>query len=274
MDLYSYRCTSRFVHPSYNVLRSKTRYLTSKTDNLAYENRNRGPQTSDESNFGPKASLALRKAADDYGFLQERGYGKQATTKIVGDRYRLNTRQRTALQRIAASSTEIAHRQALALGLQQLKGQKIAIDGFNLLITLESALSGGFVFRCRDGAFRDMASISGSYKRVRQTQRAIELVASTLLPIQPQSITWYLDQPVSNSGKLATLIREIGTKQEINWEVALDPDPDGVIIGTRDAVAISSDSRVMDESYRWSNLTASIVAQLTDIRLVDLARSS
>lgn len=241
----------------------------SKKITLAYETRNRGPQTGDKANFGPDAQEALWSAAEDYGYLQERGYGKVATTKVVGDRYRLNARQRTALQRIAASETEIKRRKQKEVAPAALFDQHLAIDGFNLLITLESALSGGYVFRCRDGAFRDMASISGSYKRVQQTQRAIELVARALQDLRPASVTWYLDRPVSNSGKLAGLIRQIGQSEGIEWEVILDPDPDSTIINLPRRIAISSDSWVMDESYGWCNLTALILRNVEGVNVVE-----
>lgn len=235
---------------------------------MAYENRNRGPRPGDEACFGPAACLSLSAAADDYGYLQTRGYGKAASTKAVGDRYSLNTRQRTALQRIAASEQEIAKRKKQEVPISKLKEKSIAIDGFNLLITLESALSGGYIFQCRDGAYRDMASISGSYKRVRQTQQSIEAVADLLLKVQATAIIWYLDQPVSNSGKLAALIREVGLQKAINWEVELHPDPDGKIISLVDTIAISSDSRVMDESAQWSNITAALLESMEQVNLV------
>jgi hypothetical protein len=47
-----------------------------------------------------------------------------------------------------------------------LEDETILIDGFNLLITIESALSGGYIFIGVDGGFRDLSSIHWSYKRV------------------------------------------------------------------------------------------------------------
>lgn len=221
---------------------------------MAYEKRNRGPQPEDEACFGPAAVPDLRLAVNDYGYLQSRGYGYRSVTKIVGDRYQLNARQRTALQRIGAGDQEIATRQQKEVVAEALKDSRIAIDGFNLLITLESALSGGFIFRCRDGAYRDMASISGSYKRVRQTEQSIAMVADYFLRYTPVAIQWYLDAPISNSGRLASLIREIGEAKNIQWQVALVADPDRTIIALPDTIAVSSDSWVMDESEGWFNL--------------------
>ncbi len=237
---------------------------------MSFQNRNRGPNPQDELSFGPAASQNLSLAADDYGYLQSRNYGHKSTTKIVGDRYGLNTRQRTALQRIGAGEQEIKLRASREVTIDGLTERQICIDGFNLLISLESALSGGFIFKCRDGAYRDMASISGSYKRVRQTAQAIEMVADFLLKASPASVEWYLDAPISNSGRLATLIREIGVEKEINWSVELVGDPDRTIIDLPDIVAISSDSWVMDESAGWFNLMKVILADIEAVRLVEV----
>ncbi|PHI18272.1 hypothetical protein CEQ90_18665 [Lewinellaceae bacterium SD302] len=237
---------------------------------MSFQNRSRGPNPQDISSFGPSAVPDLRLAADDYGYLQSRGYGHKSTTKIVGDRYGLNTRQRTALQRIGAGKQEIDLRAGKAVRPNGLTGRSIAIDGFNLLISLESALSGGFIFKCRDGAYRDMASISGSYKRVKQTTSSIEMVADYLLSASPATISWYLDAPISNSGRLATLIREIGEQKGVSWSVELVADPDRTIISLPQIIAISSDSWVMDGSAAWFNLMEAILADIEAVRVVEV----
>ena len=56
----------------------------------------------------------------------------------------------------------------------------LAIDGYNILITGESALAGGLPFRARDGGIRDLAGVHGSWRRVEETERAVRLVAGAL----------------------------------------------------------------------------------------------
>src|SRR6266404_1471952 len=46
----------------------------------------------------------------------------------------------------------------------------LLIDGFNLILTLESALGGGVMLVGRDGCYRDMASVHGTYRRVEETR--------------------------------------------------------------------------------------------------------
>jgi hypothetical protein len=112
--------------------------------------------------------------------------------------------------RAACTDEQHAQRAATLLQPNDLGGRPVSIDGFNLIITLETALSGGIVLRGRDGVLRDLSSIHGTYRAVQETDRAIKLAAAALLTITPGPVRWLLDQPVSNSGRLAARLRELG----------------------------------------------------------------
>jgi hypothetical protein len=73
------------------------------------------------------------------------------------DRYALTERQRWAVGRAACTDDQRTQRAATLLLPSNLEGQPVSIDGFNLLITLETALSGGVVLRGRDGVLRDLS---------------------------------------------------------------------------------------------------------------------
>lgn len=238
---------------------------------MAFEKRNRGPRPGDTENFRPEAIARIRRAIVDYAYLAEREYGQNAITKTVGDRYGLNRRQRTALQRIAAAPREVSHRRNREAIAADVRNHYLAIDGFNLLITLESALAGGFVFRCVDGAIRDVASIAGTYKRVRQTEEAIRMVATSLQTTRPAGVEWLLDRPVSNSGRLAELIRRIGQELDYPWIVRPHRDPDAYLLETPNRVVVTSDSRVMDGAPAWYNLADQILRDIPGANLIDFS---
>lgn len=221
---------------------------------MAYENRSRGPQSQDEKLFASSQWPALRAAADDYGYLLTRGYAANSTCELVGNRYRLNKRQRTALLRIGASDQAVQDRKSKQLTSEECTGRTFAIDGFNLLILLEAALSGGFVLLGRDGAYRDMASISGSYKRVAQTEFAVGMILKAFDELKVGRVEWYLDSPISNSGKLAGFLRDQATTHGADWQVELVADPDTTINALTNVVAISGDSFVLDECTAWFDL--------------------
>ncbi|MCB0640139.1 MAG: DUF434 domain-containing protein [Phaeodactylibacter sp.] len=214
--------------------------------------RNRGKHSNDDKLFAPKWHPILKEAVDDLGYLFSRGYAANAAIQVVGNRYKLNKRQRMAVLRISASAEEIALRKQSACLPNALAGQALEIDGFNLLILLESALSGAYVFHCRDGAYRDISSVHGSYKRVLQTENAIVIIGKALQTLKVGSVRWYLDQPVSNSGRLKTRLLEISAEEGFGWEVELVYSPDKVLAEST-AIVVSSDGWILNQVPRWFN---------------------
>ncbi len=217
--------------------------------------RNRGKQSKDDELFGPKWHNTFKEAVDDLGFLLSRGYGESSALQLVGNRYSLNVRQRKALGRMSEADTNIEARSKKALQAEQLVNQAVAIDGFNLLILLESALSGAYVFKCRDGNYRDISSVHGSYKRVVKTEEAIHIVGKSLEALQVQKVHWFFDSPVSNSGRLKVLLYEIAEAKNWPWTIDLTFNPDKDLAVSEDIV-ISSDGWVLDECQGWFNMGA------------------
>ena len=82
------------------------------------------------------------------------------------------------------------------------RDKQLLLDGYNVLTTIEAALSGGVVLACRDGCYRDMASIHGTYRKVEETPPALMLIGKIAAELGVASCLWYLDSPVSNSGRL------------------------------------------------------------------------
>jgi len=63
------------------------------------------------------------------------------------------------------------------------------------------------------------------------------------------------DKPVSNSGRLAEMVRDIATVHHWNWQAELIDNPDQVIRNSG-KVAITSDSAILDGGVQWVNLGA------------------
>jgi len=225
--------------------------------------RNRGKQSNDDRDFSEKWHPVIKEAVDDLCFLLSRGYGDTSSLQIVGNRYRLNKRQQAALLRISVGNNEVKVRIANELSKTKLENQDVEIDGFNLLILLESALSGAYIFKCRDGLYRDISSVHGSYKRVMNTENAILMIGDHLKAYKPKSVKWYLDQPVSNSGRLKTKLMELSRAHHYNWEVELVYDPDKVLAKSENVV-VSSDGWILDHTKHWYNLGAEIIEGLED----------
>lgn len=222
----------------------------------------RGQHPEDAVLFGERHLPRLRAGVADLSHLYSRGYAEKAALKLVGDHYQLDLRQRTALQRAACGDAARSLRRAGCLDPAALRGAIMAIDGYNLLITIESALAGGILIRGRDGCIRDMASLHGSYRKVEETLPALHRIGETLAAWAPQQVHWYFDAPVSNSGRLRALLCETAVRHAWNWTVELVPNPDHVLKNSPHIV-VTSDSGILDHAPRWVNLAAHLVQELS-----------
>ncbi|MBW8040970.1 MAG: DUF434 domain-containing protein [Planctomycetes bacterium] len=233
----------------------------------------RGPHPADAKFFAPNAIGDLQLATADFSLLLTKGYADKSALKLVCDKFSLTKRQRLAVMRSACSDQHLASRNQRCVALKNLAGQRIAIDGYNVLITIEAAMSGACVFKGRDGCFRDLASIHGTYRKVTETIPALRLVGEFLKEIGVNDAVWLLDSPVSNSGRSKTLIGELARKSKWNWEIELLLSPDAELKKT-DAVVASSDSVVLDACKRWANLATEIIQRkLASVRVIDLSNS-
>lgn len=218
----------------------------------------RGAHPKDEKCFDVESLPALQAALDDLCWLLSRGYSSNASLKLVGDRYTLRDRQRKALQRCAASEEECALRRERRVEPGAMRGETLVIDGYNVLLTVEAALSGGVLLLGRDQTFRDMAAMSRHYRRVNETRPALELLAGFLDEVGCSEVRWYLDRPISNSGRLKGLIETVGSELSQTWDVELLANTDRAIIRSPHIVA-TADSAILDRCERWLNLARLVV---------------
>jgi len=184
----------------------------------------------------------------------------KASLKIVGDRYGLRERQRLAAGRAACSDASRDRRIDNCLPIPKVRNEDMVIDGFNLIITIEAALGGGVLLLCRDGCIRDLSSVHGSYRSVIETERAILLIGEALQKLEPKSAKWLLDKPVSNSGRLARKIKDLGVERNWPWSVEVVFNPDAEILSSGQP-AVTSDSSILDRTVKWVNFNCYLIKQ-------------
>jgi hypothetical protein len=231
----------------------------------------RGAAPEDSELYDPGHLPALRGAVSDLCWLLDHGYALTSSVELVGNRFELTSRQRLAVARCACASGQLVRRQQHQVDPAQLRGQDLWLDGFNVLMALESALSGGVILIGRDRCCRDMAGVHGHYRRVEETLPALQLIGDQTMAWGVDHCHWYLDSPVSNSGCLRGYILELAGASHWNWTVDLVLNPDKVLIHA-DQVVATSDSVILDHCQRWVNLAAILIAQKTPpARLVDLS---
>jgi len=231
----------------------------------------RGPAANDSTLFGAAQLPALRAAAHDLCWLLDHGYAPNSSTELVGNRYNLSSRQRIAVSRCCCPVITAEHRRKIELPPTELRGRELWLDGYNILTLLESALSGGVVLLGRDGCCRDIAGIHRRYRKVIETAPVIRLIGETTSAWGVTSVRWWLDQPVSNSGRLKAFIQEIAKAEGWNMSVELVFNPDRVLWESTEAIA-TSDSVVLDRCQCWVNLARQIIAtRIPNVFLVDLS---
>jgi hypothetical protein len=238
---------------------------------VARHQTHRGLAPQDERLFAARQLPALRAAAADLCWLLDRGYAARSALELVGNRHNLTSRQRMAVSRHACSHDDVQCRQKLRVERGQLKGRELWLDGYNILTILESALAGGIVLLCRDGCCRDIAGIHRRYRKLAETVPALRLVGETAAALGVSRCRWWLDQPVSNSGRLKTLIREAAADAGWNMDVELTFSTDHVLSHTGEIIA-TSDGIVLDRCQRWVNLARLITTErIPQARLLDLS---
>ena len=217
----------------------------------------RGYCKEDEKWFSKDNILKLRKAQEEIYWLINRGYNTEATTNFVGGRYQFSSRQRDALKRSTSTYDECLNRSRKLLSVEYLKNGEIYIDGFNLIITLEVALSGSTLIRGNDGTVRDLAGLRGTYKLVDKTYKALKIIGDTFEKLEIPKAIFYLDSPVSNSGRLKYAIINEFEKRNCKVEVELVPDPDKILMYKERIV--TTDSVILDKCKSWFNLSRYII---------------
>ncbi len=233
--------------------------------------KHRGQHPSDKNYFNEKWIEVLKKGVQDLNYLFERDYPDTASIKLVGDKYRLNERQRKALFRASTPPTKNALRQQKSISFDQLAGKEVAIDGYNQLIITESMLSNGLIFRGSDKVLRDLASLHGSYKKVEETVPALHLLGEALAKLNVAKAHWYMDSPISNSGRLKVLMAEIAEEKNWDWNIELVHSPDKTLAPLTIPV-ITSDAWILDQAETWFNLPQYLIdEQFLTANVVDLS---
>ncbi|MFP4501406.1 MAG: DUF434 domain-containing protein [Candidatus Hydrogenedentota bacterium] len=225
--------------------------------------RHRGSHPADADLFHPRRWPKLRAAVHDLSWLFTRGYSRTSALKLTGDRYQLTKRQRMAVNRCACADQALRVRRLHETDLAAVRGAHLVVDGYNLLITVESGIAGGVLLRGRDGCVRDLASLHGSYKRVEETGAAIDLLGARLNALEPAHVQWYFDAPVSNSGRLKTRIAARAAEAGWPWTVDVRSNPDK-LIASSGAIAVTADSWIIDRAERWVNITPWVLQDVRD----------
>ena len=113
-----------------------------------------------------------------------------------------------------------------------------------------------------DGTIRDLASLRGSYRMIDKTHLAITQIGEMLEKYHIKKAVFYLDAPVSNSGRLKTQIIE--TLQAFHYEIEVNVINDVDRVLEKLDNVITSDAIILDKCKSWINLNADIIKQISN----------
>jgi hypothetical protein len=217
--------------------------------------------------FSEERVELLRKAQAEIHWLLNHDYPTKNVVEFVGNHYLFSKRQRLALTRATAPTSSLVLRKSKKL--DACENQIVHIDGLNLIITLEVALSESTLLKCMDETVRDLAGLRGTYRLIDKTDKAIILIGEKLDAMNVAEAVFYLDAPVSNTGRLKRRILDLlaNYKCEVSVEVIDHVDK---ILKSRSHV-ITTDSIILNECESWINFAAELIdADMSEVRMVNL----
>ncbi|TQD26334.1 DUF434 domain-containing protein [Methanolobus vulcani] len=194
------------------------------------------------------------EAAEDIRYLLERGYRRNSAIRFAGDHYRLDKNERYILARTVFSSETASSRRKKKLGFDDLIDRKLLVDGYNVLITLESLLDGEEVWIGDDAFLRDIKGVFKNHSNGDITFQAVEEMLVFIKNSDVESAEILLDTQMKNSGELAAFIRkrmeELSIKGDARTSKHVDFDlkncPLDEIVATADGVIIDAVKSVVD----------------------------
>ncbi len=200
----------------------------------------------------------VQNAADDFRYLLNRVYPRRAALEFVGNRYQLTFDQRHLLHRGVFSEADSKSRRKRRISAKEVCGRELAVDGYNVLITVEAGLSGRPLILADDGFIRDISGLSGNFKKTGRTEKALKLILDHLKRSKPRRVLFLFDAPISKSGELAEDVRGRLNKESLPGDAMAVKVPEKILIGFPGIVA-TSDTAIIDQSRKVFDLAGYIL---------------
>lgn len=105
--------------------------------------------------------------------------------------------------------------------------------------------------------YKDLAGLRGTYHLIDKTDIAIGLIGEMLKKCKIEKAVFYLDAPVSNSGRLKGRIQELLKDLTFEVEVVITNNVD-VVLEDLDNV-VTSDAIILNRCNSWINLNKRII---------------
>lgn len=127
------------------------------------------------------------------------------------------------------------------------------------------------ILSCMNGTYRDLAGLRGTYRIIEETKTTVDLILTELDQHKIREAVFYLDQPVSNSGRLKQLILEMSEEHDVQVTVEIIPDVDRVL--EKLPCVITADAIILNKCESWINLVKGIVDKMENVWLIELCKA-
>ena len=209
--------------------------------------------------------LAVSKGAtEDTRYLLSRGYSRESVVRLVGDKYVLGKPQRLLLFRCAYPPDMAKAHWAKLVPPGSLGGAKLAVDGYNVLWTIDSTLRGRPIFQSDDGFIRDI-SIEKGEPTVEALSEAANLAVSAIAKLKPGFAHFLFDRPISRSGEVSKLVNELLEAELVNGVASTSNSVDSDVVKIGDIVA-TSDSVIVERASQVFDLGGYVIRRCLQIK--------
>mgnify|MGYP002396405328 FL=1 len=201
----------------------------------------------------------LKEAVTDLRFLLGRGYNREGCMVFVGDKYQLDKEERLILYRAVYDSKTANEHARKKMAAKVISGKKVAIDGYNVVLTIEAMLKSEKLIQCDDEFFRDITGVHGKHKPTETTEKALGILVDFLKGFNPQEVVFFYDAQVSLSGEMASLTRRMLKESRLNGDARAVRQADkealnyGEIVSSSDAVLIEKSEKLIDSAGELIN---------------------
>jgi len=181
----------------------------------------------------------------DIRYLLDRKYPKKSAITYVSNRYGLTKDERNILTRIACEKDISNNRKRKIVSIEFIRDKNLFIDGYNVLITVESLILGYPVFLCDDGILKDVRSLFRRYKIGFMTKEALSMIEMITSKYTPKEIVIIFDSQISRSGDLSKMARDIFDKDNCLVFTSKDTDKE-IMENSRKGIIATSDGMIID----------------------------
>lgn len=191
----------------------------------------------------------LAEAYRDLRYLLNRGYRKSVALDFVANHYRLSLEERHLLARCVFPEGWVERVGKKLLKPEDIAGRTLAVDGFNVLITLESLVEGRAIL-CEDGLVRDLKYV-GKYRLNESTERLLREIAEALKALGVKGAVFFYGKNTPKSGLVRALTEKALRRSGVRGEVYLVKSPDFELkrfeaVATADTAIIEKTPSVFD----------------------------